>query len=165
MNIKNTNTSTETDCIFQQAKSFYQQIQYRQAEEKLNLLIEEQPGNVSYYYLMAKIQEKRGFHLKQIHLLNKAIELTPSASNLLIEMAFAQFSAFNFEQAYHFASLSAEHKNNSAETYSSISKLFNKLGQYDKAAQMLEAAVLLDHNDDKLFFHFFVKFIVLFNII
>ena len=144
--------SQSLPALYQQAQALFQQQKYHQAEKIVSSLIKDEPENVSYYHFMAQIKEIRGFYQEQINYLTQALVLTPNSSGFLIKIAFAHLNLGHFEDAYRYAGLTEQSDNNNAEICSLISKLYSKLGKYDKSAQVLEKAVLLNNSDAKLFY-------------
>ena len=152
MNSTHNNTIQKSSTLYHQAQVLFQQQKYHQAEEIVSSLINQESADVSYYYFMAQIKEMRGFHQEQINYLTQALVLEPGSSESLIKIAFAHLNLGRFEEAYRHACLTEQKDNNTAENYSLISKLYSKLGKYDKAAQVLEKAVLLNSSDAKLYY-------------
>ena len=138
--------------LYQKAKTLFGQQKFHQAEKNMHLLIEQQKPNAIYFHFMAEINASIGRYNEQVEYLTLSLELQPNTCEYLVEIAFAHLSLCNFSDAYRYAELADIHNNGKSETYSLIAQIYNSLGEYTGAVNMLNHAIKLDFNNYQLFY-------------
>lgn len=153
MNIKN-KQSKQDSTLLQTAKDFFHQHKYKQAEEIIETLIQQEMNNVEHLYFMAHIKERRGLYAEQIEFLKKALTISPSSSEFLIKVAFAQLKLGHFRESFQYANITKNNENNTIEIWSLLGDVYHELGKYNESATAYEKAIKLSSNDHYLFYSY-----------
>lgn len=145
---------TQNFALLQNAKDFFHQHKYKQAEEIIASLIQQEMDSAEHFYFMALIKERRGLYGEQIKFLQKALTISPHSSEILIKLSFALFKSGHFNQASQYAHNIQENHTNTLEVCTLLGNIYHELGQYNESAKAYEKAISLSGNDPQLFYNY-----------
>jgi|TARA_B110000285_G_C15142099_1_gene631537 tetratricopeptide (TPR) repeat protein len=152
-NIKNKQTKEER-VLFQKAKEFIHLHKYKQAEEIIATLIQQEMNNAEPFYLMALIKERRGMYTEQIEFLGKALIISPCSSEFLIEIAYAHLKLGHFSESFQYANITRNNKNNSIEICTLLGRIYHELGKYNESVTAYKEAIELSNDDHYLLYSY-----------
>jgi tetratricopeptide (TPR) repeat protein len=153
MNIK-VKKSKEDGISLYKAKELIQLHKYKQAEEILATLIQQEKNNAEPLYLMALIKERRGMYTEQIKLLEKSLAISPCSSDFSIKIAYAHLKLGHFSESFQYSNRTSNNKNNSIEICTLLGKIYHELGKYNESVTAYKKAIELSNDDHHLFYSY-----------
>lgn len=126
------------------AELYFKTSDHNQALKYAQLSAEKLPDRVETYLLIAEIQDELDHPEKMIPALKQAVELDPHNRQAHLNLLYAYHYAGQHELARREAQWCLEQGNKTVFVYQTLAKIEIDQGQFDKATEMIQKAIVLD---------------------
>lgn len=124
----------------------------REAARYIDENLEEYPENLDLAILKLKLLKEQGWPEESFVFLKNTISLDSAHATVLEMAADFHLSQLNLDPALFYAGLAEKNGAQSARFYQLKSRIYNEMGEYDRAIDYINKAILINRSDFKSYY-------------